>query len=181
VGSNLATIALLAEIAPPKDSTSRFADISRLARESSLSLREIVDLTITPNRARKPLPERLREIASLMLKGHAWEFIGDASPALDPEQRRNLVFFIKEALHNISRHSSAKHVGIRLDADELHVVLRIEDDGCGLPPPAPDGQPRLRALEQRAESLHGSLTIESEPNQGTTLILRFMLHHSARK
>jgi len=131
VGSNLATIALLAEIAPPKDPSERFGDISRMARESSLSLREIVDLTIMP--------------------------------------------FIKEALHNISRHASARHVTIHFDADDSRVTLRIADDGCGLPPPPPGGQPRLRALEQRAESLHGSLAVESEPGHGTTLTLRFLL------
>ncbi len=175
VGSNLATIALLAEVAPPQDPSERFSDISRMARESSLSLREIVDLTITPNRARKPLPERLREIANLMLKEHDWKFIGDASPSLDPEQRRNLVFFIKEVLHNISRHASARHVTIHFDADDAQVTLRIADDGCGLPPPPLGGKPRLRALEQRAESLHGSLAVESEPGHGTTLTLRFRL------
>jgi signal transduction histidine kinase len=175
VGSNLATIALLAEVAPPQDPSERFSDISRMARESSLSLREIVDLTITPNRARKPLPERLREIANLMLKQQDWKFIGDATPGLDPEQRRNLVFFIKEALHNISRHAAARHVTIHFDADDSQVTLRIADDGCGLPPPPPGGRPRLRALEQRAESLHGSLAVESEPGHGTTLTLRFLL------
>ena len=181
VGSNLATIALLAEIAPPKDPSHRFGDISRMARESSLSLREIVDLTITPNRARKPLPERLRDIATLMLKQHDWEFIGDASPNLDPEQRRNLVFFIKEALHNISRHAAATHVTIHFDADDSQVTLQIADNGCGLPPPPADGQPRLRALAQRAESLHGSLAIESEPGHGTTLTLRFMRRKPRQK
>ena len=48
VGSNLATIALLSEIAPVDDGAERFGDISRMARESSQSLREIVDLTIAP-------------------------------------------------------------------------------------------------------------------------------------
>ena len=175
VGSNLATIALLAEIAPLGESAVGLGDISRLARESSLSLREIVDITIMPNRARKPLPERLREIASLMLKEHTWNFNGDATPSLDPEQRRNLVFYIKEALHNISSHAAAKHVSIGFEANDSEVLLRVHDDGCGLPPPPPAGQPRLRALEQRAQSLHGSLDIASAPGNGTTLTLRFPL------
>ena len=175
VGSNLATIALLAEIAPAMETPGRFGDISRLARESSLSLREIVDLTLAPNRARKPLPDRLREIATLMLKEHTWDFIGDASPNLDPEQRRNLVFFLKEALHNISRHARASHVALSFETADSHATLRISDDGCGLPAAPPSGLPRLRALEQRAESLHGLLTIESSSSTGTSLILRFPL------
>ncbi|MEY3898063.1 MAG: hypothetical protein RLZZ214_3584 [Verrucomicrobiota bacterium] len=181
VGSNLATIALLAEIPPVKDPSARFGDISRMARESSQSLREIVDLTLAPNRARKPLPERLREIATLMLQDHTWEFSGDATPNLDPEQRRNLVFFIKEALHNISRHARASHVKIHFEADASQSILRVSDDGCGLPVPPPAGIPRLRALEQRAESLHGSLAIESASGAGTSLTLRFPLHTPHRK
>jgi signal transduction histidine kinase len=180
VGSNLATIALLSEIAPADDGAERLGDISRMARESSQSLREIVDLTIAPNRARKPLPERIREIAALMLKDHAWEFTGDATPNLDPEQRRNFVFFLKEALHNVSRHAHAGHVAITFETAGSHAVLRITDNGCGLPPAPPVGQPRLRALEQRTESLHGSLAIESAPGDGTSLILRFPLHTSKR-
>lgn len=175
VGSNLATIALLAEIAPTKNSLASFDDISRMARESSHSLREILDLTIAPNRARKPLPERLREIATLMLTEQTWEYSGGVAPSLDLEQRRNFIFFIKEALHNISHHARAKHVWIHFDADNSEAVLRVSDDGCGLPPPPPAGTPRLRALEQRAESLHGSLAIESAPGKGTALILRFPL------
>lgn len=47
--------------------------------------------------------------------------------------------------------------------------------GAALPVPPPAGRPRLRALEQRAESLHGSLAIESAPGDGTGLVLRFPL------
>lgn len=175
VGSNLATIALLGELAPSEDASGRFRDISRLARESSLSLREIVDLTITSDRVRKPLPERLREVAGVMLREHEWEFTGIASPSLNPEQRRNLVFFLKEALHNICRHAAASQATIHFDADHSEVTLRIADDGCGLPAAPPGSQQRLHALEQRVESLHGTLVIDSEPGHGTTLVLRFPL------
>lgn len=179
VGSNLATIALLAEIKPVNDPVKRFGDISRMAYESSLSLREIVDISLAPKRARKPLPERLREISSLMLKDHAWTFSGDASPNLDPEQRRNLVFFLKEALHNISNHASARHVEIAFETNATHARLSVTDDGCGLPelPPPGGGHPRLRALEQRATSLHGTLSVESKAGAGTSLNLRFPLRN----
>ncbi len=175
VGSNLATISLLADLTKSGTDSPQLSDISRLARESSLSLREIIDLTLIPNRARKPLPERLREIAGLMLKDHQWELVGESSPNLDPEQRRNLIFFFKEALHNISRHARATRVSIRFETDASSVVVTVSDNGRGLPDPPPAGQPRLRTLEQRAESLHGSLAIDSPPGRGTSLTLRFPL------
>ena len=176
VGSNLATISLLAEINPTNGGGAPLSDISRLARESSLSLREIIDLTLVPKRARKPLPDRLREIAGLMLKDHEWRLQGEFSPDLDPEQRRNFIFFFKEALHNIFRHAQASEVQIRLEGDGGDLLLTVTDNGRGLPaPPVATGRPRLRTLEQRAESLHGRLDIRSAPGQGTTLILRFPL------
>lgn len=176
VGSNLATISLLAEISAAPGGKAPLEDISRLARESALSLREIIELTLIPKRARKPLPDRLREIAGLMLKDHDWKLEGETSPELDPEQRRNLIFYFKEALHNIFRHAKARRVEIRLEDDGQNLILRVSDDGCGLPPPPSPGAPRLRTLEQRAESLHGRLEIESRTNAGTTLVLRFPLN-----
>jgi signal transduction histidine kinase len=175
VGSNLATISLLAEIAPTSTRTASVEDISRLAREASLSLREIIDLTLTPKRARKPLPDRLREIAGLMLKDHEWSLVGDFSPELDPEQRRNLIFFFKESLHNIFRHAGAKHVEIRIEGEPRHFILTVADDGCGLPVFDSGKSPKLRTLEQRAESLRGTLEVRSKPGQGTRLELRFPL------
>lgn len=176
VGSNLATISLLAEIGTSPTETAPLEDISRLARESSLSLREIIELTLIPKRARKPLPDRLREIAGLMLKDHEWKVEGDSSPELDPEQRRNLIFFFKEALHNIFRHAKATRVGIRLEEVDRHLVLAISDNGRGLPAQTIPGAPRLRTLEQRAESLRGHLEISSRPGEGTSLTLRFPLN-----
>jgi signal transduction histidine kinase len=181
VGSNLATISLLAEISPATGDPPPLADISRLARESSLSLREIIDLTLVPKRARKPLPERLREIAGLMLKDHDWRLQGEDSPDLDPEQRRNLVFFFKEALHNIFRHAAATRVEMKLAATHGMLELSIHDNGRGLPPRTPADTPRLRTLEQRAESLHGRLDIESCPGSGTHLTLRFPLKQHPRR
>jgi signal transduction histidine kinase len=115
-----------------------------------------------------------------MLKDHRWELIGDASPNLDPEQRRNLIFFFKEALHNISRHAAASSVTIRIQTNNHNVVINIADNGCGMPPHHPNGQPRLRTLQQRADSLHGSLEIHSEPANGTHLTLRFPLRLPAK-
>ena len=181
VGSNLATISLLADISPATADSQPLGDISRLARESSLSLREIIDLTLSPKRGRKPLPDRLREIATLMLKDHHWKVVGESSPELDPEQRRNLVFFFKEALHNISRHAKATTVRISLEEDGRNLILSVCDDGQGLPAQTASGAPRLRTLEQRAESLRGRLDIASQPGEGTSLTLTFPLKRNTNR
>jgi hypothetical protein len=168
VGSTLATIALLSDL-PPAAGT--LGEINRLARESSESLREIVEITLAPGRLRKPLVERLRDIASVMLRHHRWTFEGGEVPELHLEQRRNLVFFFKEALHNILRHAHASEVGIRFQQKAGALELSIHDNGRGMDlASAGDG---LHTLHQRAESLRGELEVDSRPGDGTRLVLRF--------
>lgn len=178
VGSNLATIALLAELDP---APGNLEDIHRLSLESSLSLREIVEITIASKRARKPLLDRMREIASLMLREQKWVIEGTASPELDLERRRHFVFFFKEALHNIIRHADASEVSITFEKLKSDYQFTVKDDGKGIEKPSPDVMGNFRTLHQRAEALGGSLDIQSRLGQGTRLILRFPIHAKPRK
>lgn len=177
VGSNLATIALLSEMAP---APGHLDDISRLSRETSQSLREIVEITLAPKRARKPISERLREIASLMLREHQWTFEGHASPEIDLEQRRNLVFFFKESLHNVIRHAKATHVHIVIEEADRMLRLIITDDGQGMRNPSTDEAENLHTLRQRTDSLHGELQVDSSENRGTRLTLAFPIRSHTR-
>ncbi len=170
VGSTLATIALLSDL-PPAAGT--LGDINRLARESSESLREIVEITLAPGRLRKPLGERLRDIASVMLRDHRWTFEGGEVPELHLEQRRNLVFFFKEALHNILRHAQATDVEIRFQQKAGLLELSIRDNGRGMDPGSVRAGGGLHTLHQRAESLRAELEVDSRPGEGTRLVLRF--------
>lgn len=169
VGSNLATISLLADLPGSSADNGTLKDVKRLAKETSLSLREIVDLTLA-DRARRPLDERMRDIARLMLCDHQWTFTCDNPPELGPVQRRDLIFYFKEALHNIIQHASAERVDIRLHAVKKLLVLEIHDDGCGF-----DYDPRksLLTLHQRATSLGGDLQVETTRGAGTKLRLMF--------
>lgn len=178
VGSNLATIALLSEMPP---SSIYLHDINRLSRESSQSLRDIVEITLASNRARKPLYERLREIASLMLCDHQWTMEGQASPEIDLEQRRNLIFYFKESLHNIIRHAEARHVHILIQETSDELQLLIEDDGCGIQNLSADVTENLHTLRHRADSLRGTLQIESAPDHGTRLRLVFPIRQPFKK
>ena len=173
VGSNLATISLLSELGPDPGNLD---DINRLSRETSLALREIVEINLASKRARKPLAERLRDIASLMLRDQQWTFEVSDSPVFDLEQRKHLVFFFKESLHNIIRHARAKNVRITFDKIPPNFRLFIEDDGQGIQHDAPDVIGNLHTLRQRAESLGGTFAVDSEPGNGTRLTLLFPIH-----
>ncbi|OGA22500.1 MAG: hypothetical protein A3I02_03410 [Betaproteobacteria bacterium RIFCSPLOWO2_02_FULL_67_26] len=96
--------------------------------------------------------------------------------ALTPAQEIQVYYIIQEALANVRKHSSARNVRIMLNNEgDLYTVL-IEDDGLGMAESA-DGMPGehagLAIMRERTERLPGQFVIESEPGEGTRIVLIF--------
>jgi PAS domain S-box-containing protein len=72
----------------------------------------------------------------------------------------------QEALHNVSRHSSARHASVRLAVEGPVLILEVADDGVGFDPSQRYGGLGLRSMHQRAASLGGAVHIESAPGRG---------------
>ncbi|HSA62524.1 MAG TPA: histidine kinase [Nitrospiraceae bacterium] len=78
----------------------------------------------------------------------------------------------QEALHNIAKHSGARHVELRLDCRPGQAILRIRDDGLGFDPGSiPPDHLGIAIMRERAGSIGGHLEIASQPGQGTTVEL----------
>jgi signal transduction histidine kinase len=79
----------------------------------------------------------------------------------------------QEALTNVARHSSAKHVLMQLREADGHVTLRISDDGRGLSP-SPDNRRGLGliGMRARARSAGGDVEIRSRPGEGVLIEVR---------
>jgi two-component system nitrate/nitrite sensor histidine kinase NarX len=82
---------------------------------------------------------------------------------------------IQEALWNIRKHSQAKNVRIllRITPDERCHIL-IEDDGVGINRQvygSPGEHVGLTIMRERAAKIGGELRVESEPGEGTRVIL----------
>lgn len=95
-----------------------------------------------------------------------------------PRESELVLFRIaKEALNNARRHSRASEVIIQLEAKTGKVKLSISDNGCGfeLPPSLTEfggaGKLGLMGMEERAQLVGGTLSIQSQPDQGTTVIV----------
>jgi signal transduction histidine kinase len=78
----------------------------------------------------------------------------------------------QEALRNVAKHAGAMHVFLGLSYQEDHVLLRIEDDGRGFAWQDRQGMQRglgLVSMGERVRLLEGTLTVTSDPGQGTRL------------
>jgi signal transduction histidine kinase len=78
----------------------------------------------------------------------------------------------QEALNNIIKHAQATRVDVAIKLDEGHLVLRIQDDGRGFErdsvTPSSFG---LNIMRERAEAVGANLSIASEVEHGTQIIL----------
>ena len=80
----------------------------------------------------------------------------------------------QEALNNIAKHSGARQVALHLECQPGHLHLRIQDDGLGFDTGSiPPGHMGVAIMRERASSSGASLMVNSQPDQGTTVILDF--------
>jgi two-component system, NarL family, sensor histidine kinase UhpB len=102
------------------------------------------------------------------------EVVTEITPVEDllpPEAELALYRIVQEALSNVSRHSSAGRVMIRLERQGRSVAASIEDDGRGfavLDEMANRGL-GLFGMQERAAYVGGTVEIDSEPGRGTRI------------
>ncbi len=95
---------------------------------------------------------------------------------LTPEIETALYRIAQEALNNIAKHAHAAQVAIVLERRADQVSLIIEDDGVGFDLQqvlSPDDIGfGLVGLRERAALFGGTVEIESQPNEGATVVVR---------
>jgi signal transduction histidine kinase len=98
----------------------------------------------------------------------------DDEPRFKSEASIALFRIAQEAFSNILKHSRAKTADISLDMDDETLLLRIADDGIGIPVGqfmaiASHG---LASMRHRVRALGGRLDVRSPPSGGTLLIVQ---------
>ncbi len=94
----------------------------------------------------------------------------EADSELSIETRETLFRIAQEALANIARHSAASHAEISLEYVTNMVTMTIKDNGHGFDKSLQHPGLGLYSMQERAENVGGSLTIESSVEQGTKIV-----------
>jgi signal transduction histidine kinase len=102
---------------------------------------------------------------------------GDPVP-LHPNLEVTLLRAAQEALHNILKHAQATQVQLTLSYISDVVILDVQDNGVGLEgaePSSLSGGFGLQAMRERVETCGGTLAVESDLNEGTTVVIAIPL------
>ena len=145
------------------------AKLESTVDRAQTSLRTLLFELRPPSLDREGLAAAIRE--DLRAAGEGFESTvvdGMAGGDPQPEQRIVLYRVAREALVNVRKHANASRVQVHLRDVEGGTLLRIEDDGEGMPA-SDDGKPRfgMSTMRERAELAGGWLRVSPRPEGGT--------------
>jgi len=148
-------------------------DVVRLMRELRPSLLDELGLPAAINRYAKDTLQAQGINVSM-------EFTG-AEEQLPLEVGVTLFRVAQGAIGNILEHSAAKNTSIKLQCNARECLLSIEDDGTGfdvgkMTQVDPSGRGAgLFAMKERVRLVGGACRVESQPGQGTKVIVKVPL------
>jgi NarL family two-component system sensor histidine kinase LiaS len=128
----------------------------------------------------KGLASAVREYAADWSRqnGIAVEVLVQRERSLPLDIEQTVFRTVQEALANVARHSQASSVEIGLAYTKLAITCTISDDGLGFAPDKKRGGFGLLSMQERANALGGTLTVESVVGTGTRISFAVPLSES---
>lgn len=184
VGASLTRISMMSQIAINNlESMERvkpvLGQISETSREVIDEMNQIIWALNPKNDSLDGLIAFIRRFAMELFEASTLKCVFDLPEniphiGLSVEIRRNIYLVVREALHNVLKHSGAKEVRISLARQDSGFNLSISDDGTGFDP----GRLKYKGngmanMEKRMKNIGGGFRIRSIINEGTEIILSF--------
>ncbi len=94
----------------------------------------------------------------------------DDFPVQDEKEANIMYRFIREAVFNALKHAEASSISVHCIQDESARIIKIEDDGKGLPESASSKQGMgMKIMDSLAEQMGRTLQIKTQPGKGTAV------------
>ncbi len=178
VTQTLFSSTLIAEVLPtiwemqPAEGRKRLMELRELTRGALAEMRSLLFELRPTTLTEVPLSELLRQLAEA-LTGRARvpvELVIEADHELSAEVQVVFYRIAQEALNNVSKHARANEIKVRLHAQPAYVKLQIQDNGRGFDPNSISPEHLgLGIMKERAEAIHATVEIQSQPGQGTLI------------
>ena len=188
VGSSLGSISLTAEqlekMASDAEMKEELGDLSLMAREACVSLREVVWVIDQSTIHLPDLIKKLVERAERVL--HGMELSVEIPPDCPNTEvalafKRYLIMFFKEAVHNCVRHAHATQAWVGFSTDDQRLQVSVRDNGCGFDPEGESDGCGVDNMKERAKEMGGDLEIVSQPGKGTSIVLSVPLANLSKE
>ena len=185
VGGGLSSIRMLSDLMGQENSSMLSADrvkfsqkISSTAREIALRMNTIIWSLNAENDSLQTFTEYVRQFGVSFFDGSSIQFRCNISAELPLTRelsgvlRKNLFLIVKEALHNILKHSGGSQATLLMEMQNGNFLIEVSDNGTGLKTDNSLGNGR-KNMQKRVDEIGGSLQVKS--HNGTIIIIMVAL------
>lgn len=182
IGSGLTSIRLLSEITKAKNKTGDNKELEKISSTSNILIDKMNEIIWTLNSRNDTLLNLIGylrhqiveffEPLNITLEINIPDTLNDMP--VSGKIRRNIILAVKEALHNIVKHSQASVVKVDFYFNEVFTIS-IQDNGIGFSYVNTNGHTNgLRNMKERLISIGGSCNITSD--EGTKILIKIPLN-----
>ena len=182
IGSTLTSIKILSEVSEKnlhKDQTKTSSFLHKITEQSAAVQQGISDIVWSVNPENDKLENmviRMREYVAQTLESRSIHTVINIDEhllgkTLDMNQRRDFFLIFKEAVNNIAKYADATEVQVKLERKSNDLKMQVTDNGKGFEVSRQTSSSGLKNMKARAVSLKGTLDIQSENGQGSSVTL----------
>jgi signal transduction histidine kinase len=182
LGARITQISLLSAMSQgnaafPEKARVEFDKVSKMSRELVLALYETVWAVNPENDNLEALGNYVCRMVKQLCENTALRcrfYVRDlpAEVQVSSQTRHNISMAIKEAVHNIIKHSNSPEIIIHMEFSQDVLNVSVQDSGSGFEAGMKGTGHGLSNMKQRLEKIGGTCTVESLPGQGTTVRMR---------
>ncbi len=177
LGGLMATVKLHFNALKDKDSPELYEKTNNLIEEAYQKVRSVAHAKNSGVIAKQGLLKAVRHMAEKISASNEIQ-IDVLGHGLDNRLENSLELtsfrIIQELITNVIKHAEASEATIHLTNHEDSINIMVEDNGKGFNPSQVTKTKKgmgISSIDKRVEHLDGKLTIESEKNKGTTVII----------
>ena len=93
----------------------------------------------------------------------------------DKNLQLSIYRIVQELITNAVRHADATKILLQCSVENAYLMIEVEDNGKGFMPDSIERNMGLDNLESRVKSIGGILKIDSQPDEGTHIIIECQL------
>lgn len=166
-------------------SAAQSSEVSAIKKLIQDSLQEIRNLSKTLNNEVIQNIGLQESIATELLRFEKLNFLKtkfhvlDRPLSINPKDEIILFRIIQEFFSNTIKHAQASMLQVRLEHKANHLNITIQDNGKGFDPESVKKNSGLLNMKSRAQLIHTDFEIQSKPNQGVLVTMRYPLENNS--